>query len=116
MLTYAREQAGKNALTSVGTRLLGAGLSAYFGVDPLLSLAVSITEIDADPSFDTYAYGAATAATNIRSGDGRDRYPALATRSTSRKEDCLTCRREVSVRSSRVSPKWIFEHNGIGRY
>ncbi|MFA9215749.1 MAG: M48 family metallopeptidase [Sphingomonadaceae bacterium] len=31
---HAREQAGKNALTSVGTRLLGAGLSAYFGVDP----------------------------------------------------------------------------------
>ncbi len=33
---HAREQAGKNALTSVGTRLLGAGLSAYFGVDPRL--------------------------------------------------------------------------------
>lgn len=33
---HAREQAGKNTVTSVGTRLLGAGLSAYFGVDPRL--------------------------------------------------------------------------------
>ena len=33
---HARAQAGKNAITSVGTRLLGAGLSAYFGVDPRL--------------------------------------------------------------------------------
>jgi Zn-dependent protease with chaperone function len=33
---HAREQAGKNAVTSLGTRILGAGLSAYFGVDPRL--------------------------------------------------------------------------------
>jgi len=31
---HAREQAGKNAITSSLTRLAGAGLSAYFGVDP----------------------------------------------------------------------------------
>lgn len=33
---HAREQAGKTTVTSVGSRLLGAGLSAYFGVDPRL--------------------------------------------------------------------------------
>jgi predicted Zn-dependent protease len=33
---HAREQAGKTAATSAITRLAGAGLSAYFGVDPRL--------------------------------------------------------------------------------
>ena len=33
---HARAQAGKTAVTSIGSRLLGAGLSAYFGVDPKL--------------------------------------------------------------------------------
>ncbi|NGZ88295.1 M48 family metallopeptidase [Duganella aceris] len=31
---HAREQAGKNTVTSVGARILGAVGSAYFGVDP----------------------------------------------------------------------------------
>jgi predicted Zn-dependent protease len=31
---HAREQAGKNTVTSVGARILGAVSSAYFGVDP----------------------------------------------------------------------------------
>ncbi|MRW94018.1 M48 family metalloprotease [Duganella sp. FT80W] len=31
---HAREQAGKNAVTNVGARILGALGSAYFGVDP----------------------------------------------------------------------------------
>ncbi|HWW68481.1 MAG TPA: M48 family metallopeptidase [Duganella sp.] len=33
---HAREQAGKNTVTQVGTRILGALGSAYFGVDPRL--------------------------------------------------------------------------------
>ena len=36
---HAREQAGKNALTSLGSRLLGAGIAAYMGVDPRLGEA-----------------------------------------------------------------------------
>jgi predicted Zn-dependent protease len=31
---HAREQAGKSTVTSVGSRIVGAGLAAYFGVDP----------------------------------------------------------------------------------
>ncbi|MQA41179.1 M48 family metallopeptidase [Rugamonas aquatica] len=38
---HAREQAGKNTITSVGTRILGAVGSAYFGVDPRLGDAAA---------------------------------------------------------------------------
>jgi predicted Zn-dependent protease len=38
---HAREQAGKNTLTSVGARIAGALGSAYFGVDPRLGDAVA---------------------------------------------------------------------------
>ncbi|GJI87674.1 MULTISPECIES: M48 family metallopeptidase [Duganella] len=38
---HAREQAGKNALTSIGARIVGALGSAYFGVDPRLGDAVA---------------------------------------------------------------------------
>ncbi|CAN7714044.1 M48 family metallopeptidase [Pseudoduganella sp. LjRoot289] len=31
---HARAQAGKTSITSIGSRIVGAGLSAYFGVDP----------------------------------------------------------------------------------
>jgi predicted Zn-dependent protease len=38
---HAREQAGKNAITSIGARIAGALGSAYFGVDPRLGDAVA---------------------------------------------------------------------------
>ncbi len=38
---HAREQAGKNAATNVGARILGALGSAYFGVDPRLGDAAA---------------------------------------------------------------------------
>ncbi|ELX12476.1 peptidase M48 [Janthinobacterium sp. HH01] len=38
---HAREQAGKNTITSVGARILGAVGSAYFGVDPRLGDAAA---------------------------------------------------------------------------
>jgi Zn-dependent protease with chaperone function len=38
---HAREQAGKNAVTNVGARILGALGSAYFGVDPRLGDAAA---------------------------------------------------------------------------
>jgi predicted Zn-dependent protease len=38
---HAREQAGKNTLTSIGTRIAGALGSAYFGVDPRLGDAAA---------------------------------------------------------------------------
>lgn len=38
---HAREQAGKNTLTQLGTRVLGALGSAYFGVDPRLGDAAA---------------------------------------------------------------------------
>jgi Zn-dependent protease with chaperone function len=38
---HAREQAGKNTVTQVGTRILGALGSAYFGVDPRLGDAAA---------------------------------------------------------------------------
>jgi len=38
---HAREQAGKNAITSVGARIFGAIGSAYFGVDPRLGDAAA---------------------------------------------------------------------------
>jgi Zn-dependent protease with chaperone function len=34
---HGREQAGKQAATSFATRLLGAGLGAYFGIDPRIT-------------------------------------------------------------------------------
>ena len=38
---HAREQAGKNTITSVGARIAGAVGSAYFGVDPRLGDAAA---------------------------------------------------------------------------
>jgi predicted Zn-dependent protease len=38
---HAREQAGKNTVTQVGSRILGALGSAYFGVDPRLGDAAA---------------------------------------------------------------------------